>query len=298
MIEKRLRILVAEDAPGDIANAVKFVFTDPENQLELSVVSTVPTLLASLELAAPEVIFLDLALGRPDFADAVKRVHRAAPGVPLIACAEVSEKAAAARSLADGAIDYLLKGFMDKRTVDRVLRAAIERNTLEGLADLLRDELTGLYTREGFLALGARAVDAAVRSGGTLVLLCAMIEHLAPLQQQFGSAAADQTIKETAEILRSCFRRSDLLARLGRTQFCSLAMDAAEPSAVILRQRVESRVRALNLDRKYWPPLELRISVGFWSAQDPRSFPELLDSVEAELRQAAPLGEEHLATKT
>jgi hypothetical protein len=46
---------------------------------------------------------------------------------------------------------------MDARTIDRVLRSALERHTLDGLADLLRDDLTGLYTREGFLALGTRA---------------------------------------------------------------------------------------------------------------------------------------------
>lgn len=41
------------------------------------------------------------------------------------------------------------------------MRAALERNTLEGLADLLRDSLTGLYTRDGFLTLGARAMEMA-----------------------------------------------------------------------------------------------------------------------------------------
>lgn len=284
MMNKQLRVLVAEDGPGETAQAVSALFPDPEKQLELSTVSTVPTLLATIELSIPEVIFLDLSLAHPDPLDAVRRVHRAAPGVPLIACAHVTEKAAAARSLSEGAIDYLLKGFMDARTMDRVLRTALERNTLEGLADLLRDDLTGLYTREGFMALGTRAMDGAVRSGGTLVLLCAMIDNFAALQQEFGTAAAEQTINETTEILRTCFRRSDLLGRLGKAQFCALAVDAAELSAPILRQRVASRVEALNKLGESWRPLELRMSVGYWGANDARSFGEFLDSVEAELR--------------
>lgn len=53
-------------------------------------------------------------------------------------------------------MDYVLKGFMDARTLNRVLRRALERNTFEGLADLLRDPVTGLYNREGLLTLGAR----------------------------------------------------------------------------------------------------------------------------------------------
>jgi hypothetical protein len=43
----------------------------------------------------------------------------------------------------------------------------------------------------------------------------------------------------------------------------------------------------LNQASAYSSPIELRFSVGIWSASDSRSFPEFLDSVEAELRQPA-----------
>jgi diguanylate cyclase (GGDEF)-like protein len=284
MLTKQLRVLVAEDGREEIARALRVAYPEPQAQLELTTVGTIPTLLATVELGTPEVMFLDLSLGHPNPLDAVRRVHRAAPGVPLIVCTGVAEKATAARSLSEGAIDYVLKGFLDARTIERVLRAALERNTLEGLADLLRDELTGLYTREGFLALGTRAMDVAVRSGGTLVILCAMIEKFPELQQELGTAAAEETIKETTGVLQSCFRRSDLLARLGKAQFCALALDAAEPSAPILRQRVATRISALNKLGEGWRPLELRMSAGFWDANDGRSFAEFLDSVEADLR--------------
>jgi diguanylate cyclase (GGDEF)-like protein len=257
--------------------------------LELSTVCTVPTLLATIELATPEAIFLDLALTRPDPLSAVRRVHRAAPDIPLIVVADLAEKDLAARSLSEGAMDYLLKALMDTRTVERVLRGALQRNTIEGLADLLRDELTGLYNREGCLALGAQVMDAATRGGGTLVLLCAMVENLASLQEEFGSAVTDQAVKDTAEVLQSCFRRSDLLARLGKAQFCALAVDALESSVAILRQRVEAHIAALNLNRQPWGFLDLRLSLGYWSPSDPRTFGEFLDSVEAELRHAAAL---------
>jgi len=202
---KQLRVLVAEDGREEVVRALRLAYPE-EGHLELTAVCTIPTLLATIELGTPEVMFLDLSLGHPSPLEAVRRVHRAAPGIPLIVCTDVADKATAARSLSEGAIDYVLKGFLDARTMERVLRAALERNTLEGLADLLRDELTGLYTREGFLALGTRAMDVAVRSGGTLVILCAMIEKFPELQQELGTAAAEQSIQETTEVLESCFR--------------------------------------------------------------------------------------------
>jgi diguanylate cyclase (GGDEF)-like protein len=215
----------------------------------------------------------------------VRRVHRAAPGIPLIVLADIADKSYAARSISEGAIDYLLKGFMDTHTLERVLRTALERNTVEGLADLLRDKLTGLYNRDGFTTLGARTMEMATRSGGTLILLCALIENYASLHEELGSLGCELAVRETAELVGSCFRRSDFLGRLGDAQFAALAVDAAEPSASVLRQRVESRLAIHNQSRQPWGPLMLRLSVGYWGANDPRSFAAFLDVVESELRQ-------------
>jgi diguanylate cyclase (GGDEF)-like protein len=257
--------------------------------LELTTVSTIPTLLATIEIAEPETIFLDLSLCGPDPLEAVRRVHRAAPGIPLIVLADAADKSFASRSISEGAIDYLLKGFMDTRTLERVLRTALERNTLDGLADLLRDQDTGLYNREGFATMGTRTMETAMRSGGTLVLLCALIENYSALQEKLGSLDCERAVRETAELIAECFRRNDFLARLGDAQFAALAVDAAEPSARVLRQRVESRLAIHNQSRQPRGPLVLRLSVGYWGANDGRSFPEFLDAVESELRQPGAL---------
>ncbi len=186
MNEMKLRILLAEGNPGEAASALRMLYPEGQDGLELTNVSSVSTLIATLEIVNPEVIFLDLALAHSDPLDAVRRVHRSASAVPLIVLADASDKDCAARSLSQGALNYLIKGFIDTRTLERVLRAALERNTLEGLADLLRDSLTGLYIREGFLTLGERAMETAKRSESTLVLLCMSIENLAALRAGYG----------------------------------------------------------------------------------------------------------------
>lgn len=285
MSEKQFRVLLAESAPREAEVSLKAIYPAPDSKLELTVVSTIPTLLATIELAAPETIFLDLALCGAEPLEAVRRIHRAAPGIPLIVIADTADRDLASRSVSEGAIDYLLKGFMDARTLERVLRTALERNTLEGLADLLRDQPTGLYNREGFATLGARAMETATRSGGTLVLLCALIENYAAMHDEHGAMACEEAVHETASLLCECFRRNDYVARLGDAQFAALAVDAAEPSAKILQQRVASRLAVHNQGRQQ-SPLVLRLSVGYWGANDNRSFPEFIDAVEAELRQA------------
>jgi len=284
MTGKKFRVLLAETHSGEAADSLRTLYPEPDGHLELSVVSSIPTLLGTIDLAAPETILLDLSLGRPDPLDLVRRVHRAAPGIPLIVFADVADKYYASRCISEGAIDYLLKGYMDARTMERALRTALERNTLEGLADFLRDPLTGLYNRDGFTTLGIRSMETALRSGGALVLLCARIENASEWPAKFGSSGNEQAIRETAELIASCFRRSDFIARLGEAQFATLAIDAAEPSAVVLRQRVQSRLAIYNQSRKPWGPLVLLLSAGYWSAHDTRSFGEFLEAVESELR--------------
>ncbi len=290
MKDQKLRVLLAEGGLGEIALTLRSLYSETERGLELTVVSTIETLLPTIHVVDPDVLFLDLSLAYPNPLDAVRRVHRAVPDVPLIVLAVAAEKDCAAQCLNNGATDYLQKEHMDSRTLDRVLRTALERNTLKGLTDLLRDPPTGLYIREGFLTLGSRSLETARRNDGKLVLLCALVENLPALRTKFGPASSNRCICEAGEIISGCFRRTDLIARLGEGQFGVLAVDAIGPSAPVLRQRLQKRLAMNNRVRSPWGRLELRISIGFWCAPDARSFTEFLDSVETDLRQtpAAP----------
>src|SRR5690349_12130054 len=109
MIGKKLRILLAEESPGEAASGLRALYREGQDGLELTHVSSVSTLLATLEIVNPEIIFLDLALAHSDALDTVRRVHRSAPAVPLIILADASEKDCAIRCLSQGTQDYLLK---------------------------------------------------------------------------------------------------------------------------------------------------------------------------------------------
>ena len=291
MSERSLRVLVAEDPLGEAGTSLRLLFPERDQKLDLTAVSCIATLFPTIHVVAPEVILLDLSLAQPDPLEVVRRVYRSAPDVPLIVLAAESERQLAEQSIREGAQDYLLKGSMDPATMDRVLRTALESNTLEGLADLLRDPVTGLHARDGFETLGTRALDFAKQKSSTCVLVCARIENLQTIRGQFGGSAVERTLCDVAELLKGSFRRTDLLARLGDAQFAVLAVDAVEPSGPVLRQRLEKRVAVLNQDLGPWGPLDLKMSVGFWSAASPIGFTEFLDRVEGGLRQAEPVAQ-------
>jgi diguanylate cyclase (GGDEF)-like protein len=276
---KRLRVLIAESDPPCVSKMLRSLFPDEESSLQLTMVSTISILLPTIQLVGPEVLFLDLSASGQDALATVRAVHRAAPSLPLITLATTPEKPIAEQSLREGALDFLLKDVADARTIERVLRTALERNTVSGLADLLRDQATGLYNSDGFRALTAKYVQAAQRTGGQLVLLAVSIQNLNALQNEFGPSNAETAVKEIAELLNGSFRRTDLVARISGGNFVVLAADAAEPSVAIIRQRLETRRAALNRLREPWGTIELKIDVAFWSARLDRPFSEVAESL-------------------
>src|SRR5271163_2430850 len=65
VVPKRICILLAGDRNGKAAQCFRALFAAPEHLLELTAVSTVATLLATLGVVSPEVIVLDLDLAHP-----------------------------------------------------------------------------------------------------------------------------------------------------------------------------------------------------------------------------------------
>jgi len=287
MSTKKLRVLVAEDSPNDSAESLQSVLPriEIEPSPEVTVVTSVSTLLPAIKRVAPEIVFIDLKLVQPDAEDVVRRLHRASPGVPIIVLADQASRDSATQCVAEGAMDYILRESMDVENVNRVFRSALERNTLAGLTDLLRDPTTGFHNRDAFLALGARSMDTGRRHAGSLVLLCALLKNFGAIRAEFGPAAADEAIHEVGEVLVKSFRGTDLLARIGEAQFAVLAEDALEPSVEILRQRIDERLTARNQARGPRAALELGVSVRYWSASDGTSFLKFLDTAETGLRR-------------
>jgi len=284
MTQRRLRLLLAEGSPGEATAALHELYAGSDPGLDLTVVSTIATLLPTIKVVDPEVILLDLGLDLREPLDAVHLVHRTAPGAPLIVIADPAEKEQAIRSLAQGAMDYVLKGHIDTHTLERVLRTALERNTLTGLTDLLRDQVTGLYTRDGFLTVGARRHEEAMRGGSSFVLICVLFENLQGLREAFGPGTADRALSDVAGLLKGCCRRSDVVGRLGEAQFAILGVDAVAPSAQVMRSRLEQHLAVHNQTRSPWEPIDLRTSIGSWIPQDTGTFAEFLDSAESRLR--------------
>ena len=108
------------------------------------------------------------------------------------------------------------------------------------------DELTGLYNRRGFLIHAEDRVKFAARLGTREVLVFADVDGLKSINDTFGHFVGDEAITAAAGLLRSSFRDTDVVARIGGDEFVVLAlMDRDEDVEVPIRS-LRAAIQAWN----------------------------------------------------
>lgn len=164
---------------------------------------------------------------------------------------------------------------LERRIIERTAQLAaanerleieiVERRRIEdALRDLaLRDELTGLYNRRGFLALAGQQLKLALRIGLGLSLVYADLDGLKRINDTFGHDEGDAVLRKTAEILRDTFRDSDIIARLGGDEFTALVINSSDDGPRSIALRLQQKLADYNAQRTH--TYELSLSVGIAS---------------------------------
>jgi diguanylate cyclase (GGDEF)-like protein/PAS domain S-box-containing protein len=157
-------------------------------------------------------------------------------------------------------------------------RDLTERQRLQ--AELRRmsvtDDLTGLNNRRGFFMLAEQEMKLARRLKKDLLLVFVDLDDFKSINDNHGHQVGDQALVETAEILRTTFRESDVLARLGGDEFVALAMFSPEETDDIIETRLHQTLAEHNgrPSRRY----TLSISTGMarFDARSVQSLAELM----------------------
>jgi DNA-binding NarL/FixJ family response regulator len=125
MNDSPLKILLTEDGSSEAGVSLRTFSTTTGRGEQVYLVSKPTSLLEALQKHRPDVALLQMSVLQPDPAATVSHLHECAPEVALIIWAEPADKEIAAQCIQAGAKDHLLEGFVDARTLDRILRTAI-----------------------------------------------------------------------------------------------------------------------------------------------------------------------------
>jgi len=127
----------------------------------------------------------------------------------------------------------------------------------------LRDNLTGLYNRRGFMTLGRQLLDSSRRKQPEIGLLYIDLDQLKLINDKLGHAAGDTALETTADILRSSFRDSDIIARLGGDEFVVLFLDTTGFTEESIRTRIAGQIEISIASNPL--PFTLSLSMGYYS---------------------------------
>jgi diguanylate cyclase (GGDEF)-like protein len=145
----------------------------------------------------------------------------------------------------------------------------------------MQDELTGVASRHSFMALATKAFEGAKRQKTELTLAYVDIDGFKGINDALGHGVGDQALKEIALTLKSSFRSSDIIGRIGGDEFCMVLVGADRENTRSVVEVVKRRLRARNQEKA--KPYELSVSVGI-AEYDPsrhRTFGELLEHADA-----------------
>lgn len=146
----------------------------------------------------------------------------------------------------------------------------------------LRDELTGLYNLRGFRLLADQALRLANRSQMPFSVLFVDVDRLKQINDSLGHAAGSALLVETAELLTTSFRESDVIARLGGDEF-AVAGEFSAAGIRVAAQRLEEQASATRVQATEGRPLSL--SVGYATNSEHRriSLQDLLDQADTNM---------------
>jgi two-component system cell cycle response regulator len=207
---------------------------------------------------------LDYQLGPRDGLALIREAIARGCRVPIIFLTAESGEKVDIEAMNAGALDYLVKGEISGRTLERSLRYALKLgDTLEALRLLAtRDQLTGLLNRREFERILAEERTRAGQSGKSFALVLVDIDHFKRVNDQHGHPAGDEVLRQVARRLEAGIRSGDHVARIGGEEFAIVMAEADDTVALEVAERLRQTLAATPVQAGPGLQLPLTLSVG------------------------------------
>lgn len=278
------RILILSANDSDMVFLRQMIQISSYGELKIETVDRISSCAERLRCDEFDVVLMDLNLVDASGLDSYASLSALAPRVPIVVVVGIEDEMRAQNAVRRGAQDYLILQQVTPHSLVHALRCAVERHRqLMELKDLsMTDPLTGLLNRRGFRALADSHLRMTRRQRKRSLLLSADLDGLKEINDVYGHDEGDRAISKTAELLKSCFRDSDIVARFGGDEFVALAFDIDDFGELTLRHKIASCLALANESAELDYDLSLSIGTAVATGEN-KSLEELMRAADQAL---------------
>jgi diguanylate cyclase (GGDEF)-like protein len=134
---------------------------------------------------------------------------------------------------------------LEEQVVERTAALTAANRELEQLAT--RDPLTGVGNRRHFNQVSNTEMARMRRYGHPLALMLIDLDHFKQLNDHYGHAAGDATLKAFCAALLHMLRATDFIGRIGGEEFAVLLPETGLDKALLLAERARQAIEALRV---------------------------------------------------
>lgn len=160
----------------------------------------------------------------------------------------------------------------------------------QALRDVMHDGLTGLLNRSGFEAFAEQQMSLVGRNHGyeaTLVYID--LNNFKPVNDHYGHRVGDEFLRKFAGLLRTCFRGSDIIGRVGGDEFAVFLPRTNTLGAARLVEKLNATMRATHFVVGEYP-LDVDAAIGYVEASKGVSLLALIEEADAQMYKAKRAG--------
>jgi two-component system, cell cycle response regulator len=237
---------------------------------------------------APDVLLLDSTLAWQSVLRMAIGLRGQMPNLPIVlvpntpGAGEEPEEPPASKRLPGSAGSA--GGRIADESVARTIRYIHGRLGLQRalLQMALRDDLTGLHNRRGFMALATQHLRLARDMRQPVLMFFADLDGLKWINDSFGHAEGDRAISLAAASIRQTFRKSDVTGRLSGDEFVAMILEEPGRRAEAICQRLRTSLADCSRAESRYK-LSMSVGVAHFDPDKPVSLQELMRQADAAL---------------